>query len=94
MDSIHDGRPSQNWERSNRLWQRYLAAGGSMAPEFDPTDPMHETYLEMGIYEQHSIPAILVREDVNFESLIEMARNCQSLEEAHEKLRPFVEALS
>ncbi len=77
-------------ERSARLWERYLAAGGSLAPEYDPSDPMHEFYLAEGIYEQHSIPSSLVREDVDFESLIEMARNCDSLESAYAKIQQFI----
>lgn len=78
--------------RSARLWERYLAAGGSLAPEYDPSDPMHETYLAEGLYEQHSIPSELVREDVDFESLIEMARNCDSLESAHAKIQDYIKS--
>ena len=91
---MNDFAAAQNWQRSQKLWERFVAADGSLAPEYDPTAPLHETYLEMGIYEQHSIPTVLVREDVDFEAIIEMARACQSLEEAHEKLRPFVEAVN
>ncbi len=49
--------PLERWNYSHKvLCPKCLELGGSLGPEWDPTDPMHETYIEMGIYEQSDIP--------------------------------------
>jgi hypothetical protein len=53
-----------------------------LAPNYDPSDPMHETYLADEIYELGSIPNDLVHEEVDFESLIKKTLACNSFEAA------------
>jgi hypothetical protein len=49
--------PAQRWDYSqNVLWPKWFALGGTTGPEWDPTDPMHEMYVEMGIYHAADIP--------------------------------------
>lgn len=83
--------PMERMARSAILWDRYLAAGGSLAPEYDIRDPMHEVYLAEGIYEPHAIPADLVRENLDFESLIGATRGCDSIQAAQTLIQVFCE---
>ena len=34
--------PQQRWEESAKLWQTYLALGGSLEPEPDPDSPFFD----------------------------------------------------
>ncbi len=85
--------PMERMARSALLWDRYLAAGGSLAPEYDSSDPMHEIYLEEGIYEPHTIPSDLVRENCDFESLIAATRACDSPAMAQTLIEKFRQQL-
>lgn len=43
--------PQQRWAAQEQMWATYLALGGSLAPEFDPQSPFHETYTEYELYD-------------------------------------------
>lgn len=34
--------PQQRWQESAKLWQHYLAVGGSLDPEPDPQSPFYD----------------------------------------------------
>ncbi len=89
LSYVNPSTANERWRRSRQLWERYLAAGGSLAPQYDPRDPMHKTYLAEGIYELGSIPSDLVREELDFEALIAATLRCDSLEAAQLEIENF-----
>jgi hypothetical protein len=50
--------PAERWDYSHKvLLPKWFELGGTTGPEWDPSDPMHDTYVEMGSYHQSDIPA-------------------------------------
>ena len=43
--------PQQRWRESEKLWEVYLALGGSLDPEPDPQSPFFETFKA---YDEHA----------------------------------------
>jgi hypothetical protein len=40
--------PQERWRESMKLWEIYLAAGGSLEPEYDPQSPFNNDYYPDG----------------------------------------------
>lgn len=40
--------PQERWRESMKLWERYLATGGSLDPEYDPQSPFNNDYYPDG----------------------------------------------
>lgn len=40
--------PQERWRESMKLWEFYLAMGGSLDPEYDPQSPFNNDYYPNG----------------------------------------------
>jgi hypothetical protein len=52
--------PLERWHKSAELLQQYIAAGGSLDPEYDPQDPLNDVFYDengnLRVYESKPQP--------------------------------------